>query len=167
MSGEGRGGLGGRGAEDGWDVGDDEDLRHLRMDHVRGHVGGAVVLDLRAEEAGEADQEGGVLGHRAHAGQDHQAVAAGKCLGEGGGVGFGGIDDLARALGAFDVDAAAEGGAGEGVFEAEADVHGALLRWGEASDGADAASNAVWLRRGAFGFRVGPAGRGAWPMGRG
>lgn len=60
------------------------------MDHVLGHAGVLVVLDLGAEDAAQAQQQAGVVGHGFHAGQAQQAVALAQGVRQGAGVGLGG-----------------------------------------------------------------------------
>lgn len=114
---------GGRVAQHGRDVGDDEDLRHLRMHHVRRHPGLAVVLHLRPEEAAEAEQQVRRLRHRLHALDQQQAAAARQRLGQRGGFRLRQPHQRRRAGTVAQADAAAEAGARKGSEEFEAAVH--------------------------------------------
>jgi hypothetical protein len=63
-------------------VGDQEDLRHLRVHRARAGQGVAIILDLRSEGAAEADQQLGLVGDFLQARDQQQAAGVGQDIGQ-------------------------------------------------------------------------------------
>jgi hypothetical protein len=84
-----------------------------------------VVFHLGAEDAAQADQQFGCIGHRTHAWQQQEAAALGQRVRQCIRFVFGGADESLRAGIADQPEATAETGARQGSDEFETAAHGA------------------------------------------